>query len=510
MPKLMTLALALSLFSSSFAGAAGTRPPIGTNLDGLDYWSSELPFRDAFKTSGVWLSGTADTWDDGKPLDLDARGWVRALAPGQAAHMVLYSDTVKFAGTLPTRYVVQYNGSGTLEYNELARLADRSEHRDVIEISSGTGNATIALTATDPNDPLREIAIMPEDSKAGGLFNPAFLASLNGYRALRFMTWMLGHTCQFAQSSWKDRPRPNDARWNLKGAPIEVMVALANKTGKDPWFTIPHAADDDYVRRFARTVKTSLSPKLKVYLEYSNEVWNPDYPQFAYASEKGRALGLGDDPRDPRTAQVRYQAKRSVEIFKIWERAFGKDRLVRVFSTQSGAPDVSEIALAFEDTRNNLDALATAPYFGYYLTQDDAAAAKTAKMSLDELMLELETVALPKAKAEMEEQAAIAKKYGLPLIAYEGGQHLVDFRPDEKHDAALDALFDAANRDPRMGRLYSRYLKDWAASGGGLFMHLLDCGPFSLHGRWGAKEYPAQPRSKAPKFDALQGFIDGK
>ncbi len=37
----------------------------------------------------------------------------------------------------------------------------------------------------------------------------------------------------------------------------------------------------------------------------------------------------------------------------------------------------------------------------------------------------------------------------------------------------LDALYLAANRDPRMGILYSRYLKDWAEAGGGLFMYFL-------------------------------------
>lgn len=491
------------------AFAAGDRPPIGTNLDSLDYWSTELPFVDAFKTSGAWISGTAETWDDGKKLDLDARGWVRSLAPGQVANMVLYSDTDKFAGTLPARYVVRYRGKGALEYNELARLVERGDHRDVIELASGPGNATITISGTAPDDPLRDIAITPQGAAPGELFNPAFLDSLKGYRALRFMGWALGHSGQFVQSRWSDRPSPRDARWNVKGAPLEVMIALANKTGKDPWFSIPHAADDDYVLRFALTVKKSLSPKLKAYLEYSNEVWNPDYPQFAYAAKKGRALGLGDDPR---SAAARYQAKRSVEIFKIWERVFGperKKRLVRVFATQSGGADISEIALGFEDTRKHLDAWATAPYFGYYLSDDDASAAKTAKMSLDELMGELETVALPKAKAEMREQAAIAKKYRLPLVAYEGGQHLVDYRPDEKHFPELDALYDAANRDPRMGKLYARYLQDWADSGGGLFMHLLDCGPFGVHGRWGAKEYPAQPREKAPKLDALLRFIEG-
>ncbi len=123
----------LAILCASPLWAAAGRP-IGTNLDSLDYWNTELPFVDAFKTSGPWVSGTAETWDDGKKLDIDAHGWVRKLAPGQVANMVLYSDTNKF--------------DGTLEYNELARLVERGDHRDMIELASGSGNAVITISAT--------------------------------------------------------------------------------------------------------------------------------------------------------------------------------------------------------------------------------------------------------------------------------------------------------------------------------------------------------------------------
>jgi hypothetical protein len=46
--------------------------------------------------------------------------------------------------------------------------------------------------------------------------------------------------------------------------------------------------------------------------------------------------------------------------------------------------------------------------------------------------------------------------------------------------------------------------------GGGLFMHLLDCGNFENAGNWGAREYLTQPRNEAPKYDALQKWIDGR
>lgn len=500
--------------SAGFAGAAdgmGTeRPPIGTNLNGLSYWSTELPFLDAFKSAGAWTSFFSHNPDDRRLLHLDERGWVRSLEPGQTAYTVLFHDTAKFGGSLPRRYVVVYEGTGNLEYGELARLRERGDHRDGIEIETGLGNATLTLSSTAPDDYIRNIRITPEGVQptSGEIFNPVFLERLKGYRALRFMIWMLGDSSEDAPArTWEDRPTLQDATWSVNGAPVEIMVALSNQLGADPWFTLPHAADDDYVRRFAEAVRTLLDPTLKVYLEYSNEVWNDVYPQTSYARQKGLALRLSQDPNE---ALLRFYAKRSVEVFSIFEQVLGKQRLVRVLSFQSdGMPEHSdEIALSFGKTRNHVDALAIGPYFGTDLAADASAVARTRKMSLDELMRELEISSLPKAKAQVLAHAAVARKYGLPIIAYEGGQHLWNMSGQAAPD--LDLLFTAANRDRRMGALYLRYLNDWAAAGGGLFMHLLDCGSFEGAGNWGALEYITQPRAQAPKYDALQRFLAGQ
>lgn len=53
---------------------------------------------------------------------------------------------------------------------------------------------------------------------------------------------------------------------------MEAMLDLANRLDADPWFCIPHLADDDFVRRFAELVKQRLEPERSVYVEYSNEV----------------------------------------------------------------------------------------------------------------------------------------------------------------------------------------------------------------------------------------------
>jgi len=489
--------------------AAATRPSIGTGLSGLDHWGTELPFLDAFKTSRPWHSGTQEKDEDGRRLDLDGNGWVRSLKPGQTAAAILLTGNGGLTGAdAVSRFVVEYEGEGTIEYAWSARLAESSPGRDLIDVDISTeGAIELRLTSVNPSNSLRNIRVTAASSKAaaGEVFNPVFLDRLKVYKTLRFLGWM--PDVEKGQRRWRERPTLQDAQWSAKGAPVELMVALANRLHADVWFSMPYAADDDYFRRFALALAKSLDPKLKVYAEYSNEVWNPIFPASQYAQKRGLALGLSQEPTQ---AQTRFYAKRAVEMFAIFEQALGKKRLVRVLSGQSGNTAVSETALSYGDTTDHVDALATAPYFGYDLSGDPAASAKTVKMSLDELMNELANTAVPAAKKEMLDEAAVARKYGLPLIAYEGGQHLVDFRPDAEHAPALDALYDAANRDPRMGALYTRNLQDWTEAGGGLFLHLQNCGPYDMHGRWGALEYINQPRAEAPKFDALMRFMEGK
>jgi len=94
------------------------------------------------------------------------------------------------------------------------------------------------------------------------------------------------------------------------------------------------------------------------------------------------------------------------------------------------------------------------------------------------------------------------------MIAYEGGQHLWSMSGQPVPE--LDAVFNATDRDPRLGALYACYLKDWTEASGGLFMHLLDCRNYENSGNWGALQYITQSRAEAPKYDALQRFIEGE
>ncbi|PJF33786.1 MAG: hypothetical protein CUN57_01245, partial [Phototrophicales bacterium] len=75
---------------------------------------------------------------------------------------------------------------------------------------------------------------------------------------------------------WSDRKKPTEAFQNDKdgGIALEYMVQLCNELNADPWFCMPHQADDNYVTQFAQYVKDNLHANATIYVEYSNELWN--------------------------------------------------------------------------------------------------------------------------------------------------------------------------------------------------------------------------------------------
>lgn len=326
------------------------------------------------------------------------------------------------------------------------------------------------------------------------------------------MDWM--STNNSLQTDLSSRPKLSDARWSTKGVPVEVMVELSNLMGADPWFTVPHLATDDYATRFASLVRSTLDASRTVYVEHSNEVWNAIFAQASYAKQRGLALGLSSNEFE---AQLRYHAKRSVELFRLWEDVLGgSHRLVRVMGSFSVSPWVTETLLRYPGALETTDALAVAPYFGHELGDpNDARYARDRLLGMtpDAILAEVRRDILPGILEDVREQAelvsTLATEAGrrIDLVAYEGGQHIVGVN-GRQDDAQLNALFDELNRRPAMKDIYLEYLEGWRDGGGALFMHFVNCSGYTKWGRWGAMEFLFQSRSEAPKYDALQAFIE--
>jgi len=504
---------------------------LGTNLNGLNDWSPEWTFIDAFKMSREWMSSTDATWDDGRQLAVDADGWVKSLQPGQYARTLMFWDLPNMypAGD----YIVLYDGQGEIEYSfAAAKDTGRSKaNRDVLRVDPSQGGFCLMIRQTNPSDYIRNIrVIMPggmsardpytwyksasecttgdyqsfEQCYQTAVFHPVFMKSVRKYRVLRFMDWM--RTNGSPQRNWSDRAKPSNARYTTdKGAPLEVMISLCNKLRADGWFCLPHQGTDDYFRQFATLLKAQLSPDLLAYVEYSNEVWNWMFAQTQYASDQGVAQGLHSNKYE---AVFYYCSQRSRQLAQILEQVYGSslDRVVRLLGAQADGWYWSEEMLKYGNAYEHFDAMAIAPYFGGGMGGADRAGS-VQNMSLEQAFAEINNSAIPDAINSMQMQADVCGRYGISMVAYEGGQHLVGTGGAQDNDR-INSLFDSMNRDARMGTAYTNYLNGWKNAGGSIFVHYVNCCNYSKWGRWGAMEHLLQPRSQAPKFDALQRFIE--
>ena len=475
------------------------------NLNGPADWNTELPLVDVFRFARPWVSQRRGApWGKGPALELDGDGWVKRLEPDCWAETLLCSIE---GGHYPSgKYTVLYEGQGRLEFGGAARVDSERPGRIVIDVDSGRGAIFLRIVQTDRSDYVRNIRVLLPGTERTWKENPfraGFLRQWKGVACLRFMDWMKTNGSKVA--TWSDRPRLTHATFARAGVPVELMVDLCNRLDADAWFCMPHRADDDYIRRFATMVRDRLEPERTVYIEYSNEVWNSIFEQNRYAQQRARELGIGPAER-PWEAGGKYYARRSVEIFKIWEEVFGgTERLVRVLAWQSGSTWwMDHIVLPYQDAYRHADALGIAPYLGMNVRPrgNPPTAATVARWSVDQVLDHVERVSLPRAIDAIQKSKQMADKYGLKLVAYEGGQHLVGVAGGENNEQ-MTRRFHEANAHPRMGRIYDRYFAAWEEAGGDLFCYFTSIGRWSKWGSWGIMQYADEDARQSPKYMAV-------
>jgi hypothetical protein len=264
----------------------------------------------------------AEAWSSRGPLVLDQAGNVRFLAPGQIAETIVYRSGGYPAGN----YTLLFSGKGTFDFNGTgATPISRVPGRIVLRIAPRSSGLRLRLTASDPLQPVRDIRlILPgfQRSYASAPFHPLFVRELHAFHVLCFKEWMHGATF-VSGAVWPSRPTTWRAtQVSPAGVAPEYMVALANATGADPWFTLPVGATNMYIYQFAALVHQTLDPRLHATFEYGHEVWKPGTPGNAYAQMAGRNLHLAADPS---AAAQDWYALRSAQMFTLVERAFGAD-----------------------------------------------------------------------------------------------------------------------------------------------------------------------------------------
>jgi hypothetical protein len=492
----------LSPSPSSWAAAvSGTAPELGLNLSGMSYWAAEQPFSNLAYNAARWRVQVKDapfTWDEPLP-PLTTDGYPLSVPPN--AFLDSFLVFTPYRAHLPAEIFLHYEGTGRMTYVGGGELLAQKPGLDTVKNLRRGDALTLRMIETSSTDPIRNIRLFESQTPPVSLFREPFLRRLEGMSVLRFMDWMATNNSPVVR--WEDRPRPASFGRSEAGVALEEMIALCNETRIAPWFNMPHMADDDYVRAFAKQVLRDLDPALPVHVEYSNEVWNTIFDQANYAGQKGLSQDFSEDGYE---AQLRFYAHRSTQIIRIWKGIFGAQaaRVKGVYAAQADNSWTSETILDFEDAYRTADILAIAPYFGGSFGSPERAS-ETQTWSLDRLFDELKQDVEIRGREQIRAQVALARRYGVVLYAYEGGQHLVGHGGAENNET-LTELFIAANRDPRMGDLYKRHLQIWEEEGGGIYALFSSMGEPSKWGSWGLLEYEGDRR---PKWDAVQQILRG-
>jgi hypothetical protein len=542
-------ALWLLCHPSTDAAAAtsyNSTSPLGVNLNSVNYWSSEQPFINVFVSNSGWITHSNSTWDtnEEKYLNLDSNGWPITLSSqNEPSAQQFNSVGVLVQRNFPNtpngyypagKYIVLYQGQGTITYAGDASLVSQTAGQDTINVANATGGGIdIRITATDPNHTgnyIRNIQVVQAANlaafNAGKIFNPRFLTVMQKFRAIRFMDWL--GTNNSTLSSWTNRPLESNAFWGTaNGVPLEVAVQLANAVSADAWLNVPVMADDNYITQMATLVHSLIGSTQKVHVELSNEVWNGMFSQYNYATQQGQAtfpsgLGSGFD------YNRNWYGMRVAQTCDTWRSVWGSDanRVVCVMAAQGANSYTATESLACPFWKagapcsgHGIGAVAIAPYFAYSVPQAWA----TELGGLNNLFASFTSqndssipVGGALAAASQQEAAFVSAivPYKLPLVAYESGQSLVAFPNGVTSSGAntpLTSLYISANLDPRMATSYMTYYQQWKSNGGQLLMVFSDIGTYTQYGEWGTLQSVMQtinPLSAAPpKWQAAQNFI---
>ncbi len=432
---------------------------LGINLEGASDWSVSWPFNDIMKLSRVfftqnqyWVEGGENEWDtevidripmgeNGYPLELPAN------IEGMEAPQVVTTVWANTQAMPKGDYRVYYDGQGKIEFGLDATGEDSGAGRMVMHLTDQANIASMSIVESLKEDPVRNIRIYLPGADPNELFNPEWLKMCEPFSVIRLMDW--GQTNYSPLSDWSDRAKPEDITFTAgKGYPYEHMIELSNRLHKDIWICIPHLADDEYIRNLSELLSENLDPDIRVYVEYSNEIWNWMFDQANYLYEQG------DSDEDWPERIVPFIQNALDVFYNSWKG--DQSRVTRVVGVQVGWYDVSE-RIVTHMRKGSFDLVSPTSYFGF--DEEAIQALEEAGSRADIALVEqLALDSIESMGAEIQNIANLCNSLGVEMAYYEGGQHLTPdpFGSEQEYGFVLVDI----QHDPCMYDIYRKWLAE--------------------------------------------------
>jgi hypothetical protein len=478
--------------------------PIAANFVGLRDWDRSLPYVNLVRQSRVWGSASAP-WDANATFD-PITGW-----PTSDFGMVIATGSIDMGG----KYLFYAKGNAQIEAvgGSPAYITnqtyDASSNTMTALVNVPQGATQMMLGFQNTTGPgLQDIALLQPGynltSKSD--ITKLMLAHLSRFNIIRFMDWT--DTNSNFETNWNDTTPVNWPQYTPpKRNPWQTIPFIANQVNKpiDIWINIPHNASDDYILNVARVMLSELNPTNNIYVEYSNEVWNWQFPQAtANLHAANDSVFNHGDPHHFNYdncsnagywawRRIAYQIKHISDLFKT---VFGDEnvgpwkRVRPILAGQVSFPFVMRNGLDYLDAVHGppstfLHGIAGAPYFnlGEYGTWTNL----TIDQVFDAFNLSIQGMSPESgwsSKAAVGIHAVYAGWYQLAVHGYEGGSDT----GGECGECSLEAKINAT-RHPRMTDICVTYLNGWYRFG---FQELNWFGAgangFTKYGSWGLLE----------------------
>lgn len=497
----------------------------GLNLGKHDEASGAHPFQDLFHE---FVGGGADRkslgwgkvnkpWepnpsliltDRGYPLSEDASAYSYLSDLGEGEYEFTYggSCSVSFSGRL--QEVFPTSQPATLSTTQPVGTTRRPRIVRLDPLASTTGIVTVR--DIDKYDPPRDFHLTPRGEDANRVYSYRYLARIReaGAESLRPMDWRVTNRQRVHQ--WKDRRRGDDFRQvGEYGVSDDLLVALPRELpGVSLYLNAPDFYDDLSFEQMAEWYRSALPTGSRLRVEYSNELWNPDFDQRRRIDALARARGV---------QMHEAYASECVRFAKAWQRGWARSSndiaLDLILPAQTASPSLTNEV--FKSIRK-LDAggakwvgfthLAVSGYFSYPPELDlelealERAGKPDAAVDLYFQRLMADT-AVPQDRRL--KQKVYAEREDLGLIVYEGGLGMVEYNPLLRRTAA-SATKRVARNDPRMGdfvkAVFNACERDYSPAPGSVFNWF----DFVNRDQWGLIESRFQLTS--PRWESFKGY----
>lgn len=469
---MLLLLLAWLLPAGCFAASPAR---YGMNLPPVNYWTPGQIFIDQMKSASSWNLINAPA---GTAIPFDADG----LPTG-------FPDALPYYGGLTVMTAVE-PGATYVVFYKAAKLA-RIQMNDATVVSHDIGKLTLAYKGTLPYQQLliykndgtfpTDIHIIRQDRVAaylaGEQFAPDMLAQLKGFSPLRAMDWLQ------TNGSPRSTMILDDTKGSyISGVPLDVVIALANRTGAAPWINLPHLISDDGARAVFARVKANLKAGIVPVFEYSNEMWNSAFTQTNWAwalttpKPNDNLYWLGY--RSGKLAIIGRSYGYKMALMGQFVTPF---RFASIYSGWQGSgaldSDLSAIGAADYYTGNVNDwgkpiGLAFLTRFEAALAQPATAttAAKpedTAAMNavIGDILADVASFQ-PTWTGYHQQWGGFAKAHGVPYLTYEGANFHLDTLYFGATNQRMAAMVARVQMDPRAANIVSAGTDAFRAAGG--------------------------------------------